>query len=527
MQDYEFARPDRFQFQSRIEAITFFGMILLLVWAPLPFASNRPWGVSILVVWVSLLAALWACAWLTGAVRAGPALRKAWLPIAFLAAWLLTIALQVVPLPLPLLHVLSHGAAEAYGASYTGIAHSVGYLSVEPAATRRYLGLCFALVAFFVLLLLVVRDESRLRIVCYTLVFSGAFQAVLGVYLYFTGARYNLFFEQVMHGLHLYPSGTFINRNHFAAYLEISLSVGAGLMVAQFRPMSMRTWKQRLRWIADLMLSSKARLRILLVIMVIALILTRSRMANGAFFAAIFAGGAVGLMMSKVQRNALVVFLVSMIVLDVFVIGSWIGVDKVMERMRQTSIVASDSGNGTAHPDSLGGDSFQERAGPGLGALAALRDYPAFGTGGGTFYVTYPRYRAEGSTGFFDHAHMDYAEFASEGGVIGITFLLGFALTTFATALKVLKERSNPLYRGVAFGAFMGMVAIGLHATVEFVLQIPAVAFAFVTLCAGPWIGQKGRSRAPMQEPAPDGGPVEWRGMRLDAAPTRNVARRR
>ena len=488
---YEPIPGDRLQFQSLTEAIVFWGAALLLLWAPLPFGSNRPFAVCILIVWVALLAAVWIFGWLIGVVRVGSALRKGAVPLALLAGWLLIITLQVIPLPLPLLKALSAGAAEAYAAQYAGTARTLGYLSVEATATLRYLGLSFALTAYFALLLLVVRDEARLRVLCYTLVLSGTFQAVLGIYLFFTGARYNLFFEEVMHGLHLYPSGTFINRNHFGAFLEISLGIGAGLMVSQFRPGgSMRTWKQRLRWLADLMLSPKARLRIFLIVMVIGLILTRSRMGNGALFAAILAGGAVGLAFSALPRRPLMVFLVSMIVLDVFVIGSWIGVDKVMERMKQTTIVTTDKAGG-GEPGAVAGDSFQERVGPGMGGLAALRDFPLFGTGGGTFYTAFPRYRPDRSTGFFDHAHLDYAEFASDGGMIGALLLAAFALATFAMSLYVLKTRLNPLYRGIAFGAFMGMVAIGLHASVEFMLQIPAVAFAFVTLCAAPWICQK------------------------------------
>lgn len=490
MRGYGPRAGDQLQFRSRIEALVFWGLAALLLWAPLPFGSNRPWAVCILIIWVALLTGLWACGWLIGAVRIGSSLRKAAVPLALLAGWLVIIALQVVPMPLFLLKGLSGGAAEAYGSSYAGITRATGYLSVEPGATLRYLGLSLALTAYFGLLLLVVRDESRLRILCYTLVLSGTFQAILGVYLFFTGARYNLFFEEVIHGMHLYPSGTFVNRNHFAALLEISLGIGAGLMVAQFTPGTARTWKQRLRWLADLLLSSKARLRIFLVIMVIGLILTRSRMGNGALFAAIFAGGAAGLAFSKLPRRPLVVFLVSMLVLDVLVIGSWIGVDKVMERMRQTSIISSDRSGGAARGE-VSGDSFQERVGPGMGGLAALRDYPLFGTGGGTFYVAFPRYRPERSSGFFDHAHLDYAEFASDGGPIGAFLLLGLGIASFAMSLYVLKTRSHPLYRGIAFGAFMGMVAVGLHATVEFMLQIPAVALAFVTLCATPWICQK------------------------------------
>ena len=79
-------------------------------------------------------------------------------------------------------------------------------------------------------------------------------------------------------------TGTFINRNHLAGYLEICLAVGIGLMVAQLSNTSAATWRERARQFLQTMLSSKALVRIGLVVMVIGLVLTRSRMGNIAFF---------------------------------------------------------------------------------------------------------------------------------------------------------------------------------------------------------------------------------------------------
>jgi len=59
-----------------------------------------------------------------------------------------------------------------------------------------------------------------------------------------------------------------------------------------------------------------------------------------------------------------------------------------------------------------------------------------------------------------------------------------------ALACAVLAQwrRSDPQLRGVAFGVVMGVVAIGIHSTVDFNLQIPANAFIFVILLALGWV---------------------------------------
>lgn len=495
MQHRNFWVGRQLRFDSRLETLIFAGMIAILFWAPLPFASNRTWAASILDIWMALLGALSLIGWLRGDLKVAQAWHANRVPLGLLCGWLAVLLFQLVPLPPSVLNVLSPGSAQAYGADYAGAARRLAPISIEISASVQYVLLSFSLVGFFALLLLLVNNSARLRVLCYALVLSGTCQAILGIYLHFTHAEYNLFFEHVGHD----PlTGSFLNRNHFASYMEICLGLGVGLMASQFTGQRARNWRQRLRGFADLLLSPKAVIRIFLVIMVMALIITRSRMGNAAVFSAILIAGVVGLGASKLPRRSMVVFLVSMIVLDIVIIGSWVGVEQVVQRVENTTLTVRGKEEGGAKEESL-----QERTGPGLGGLAAWRDYPLFGSGGKTFYIVYQRYRAPGSSGFFDHAHMDYAEFPADSGVVGSGFLALLCLLTLRTALQALKRRTDPIYQGLAFGAFMALVAVGLHATVEFALQIPAMAFAFCALVAVPWIcRKKGQSATARHRPA-------------------------
>jgi hypothetical protein len=49
-------------------------------------------------------------------------------------------------------------------------------------------------------------------------------------------------------------------------------------------------------------------------------------------------------------------------------------------------------------------------------------------------------------------------------------------------------RRWDPLARGMGFAAVMGIVALGIHSTVDFNLQIPANAFAFMILLGFGWL---------------------------------------
>jgi ABC-type uncharacterized transport system permease subunit len=72
-------------------------------------------------------------------------------------------------------------------------------------------------------------------------------------------------------------------------------------------------------------------------------------------------------------------------------------------------------------------------------------------------------------------------------GVIGLGLLGLVVLSTFVVALRTLYERRDPLCRGIAFGATMGIIAIMIHSWVDFNLQIPANALTFVVLLALGW----------------------------------------
>lgn len=266
-------------------------------------------------------------------------------------------------------------------------------------------------------------------------------------------------------------SGGYVNRNHLAGLLEMSLAAGIGLMVAQLEDRPRRSWRQFLRDTATLLLSGKAMLRLVLVIMVVALVMTRSRMGNTAFFASLLVAGTIGLTLSRHAPRGTVLLIASLIVIDVTLIGTWFGVERTVKRITETTV-----------------QNVEERVDPSVYAVKIFDDYPLFGTGGGTFYTAYTRYRGDDIDAYYDHVHNDYVQFLTETGAIGITLIGFFVLAALACAVLAQARRRDPLARGVAFGVVMGVIALGIHSTVDFNLQIPANAFIFVILLALGWV---------------------------------------
>lgn len=358
---------------------------------------------------------------------------------------------------------LADGSAAAAGvsAAVTTPAHSAR-LSLDLSSSIRAWLKSLAYVLLFALTLLLVDSTQRLKTLAVVLVLSGLGQAVYGsLSLAIEGGGV--------------ASGSFPNRNHFAAYLVLCLSVGIGLLIGSMgQGGGANTWRHRMRNLGKLILSSKAPLRIFLAIMVIALVLTHSRMGNTSFFAGLLITGVAALILLKDMPRPVVFLITSLMVIDILIIGSWVGLEKVTERLAETTL------------ESEARDEFD------LYSLRMWQDYPLFGAGAGSFYRVYPRYR-EGGTDtrkVLGHAHNDYLEFLTEYGLLGMLLPAGVVILALRNAILAMRRRRSQFSKGIGFAALMAITAMLIHASVEFNLQIPAYAATFMVILALAWLAR-------------------------------------
>lgn len=433
--------------------------LLLIVWAPIPLGSNRAWSAAVLQLWILLLAMAWLAGALRGANFYGPVFRASRPALLCAGAWLGFVWLQLMPLPLQILSILSPQAARWHGAAALPGMLAAAPLSLDRHATLESACMSTAYVLFFALSLVLLKDRDRIRFATYALIVSGVAQALYGAF----GSL------QSPYGP---PTGTFVNRNHYAAYLTMCLAVGIGVLIASLSGARNHTWGQffqsSIRWI----ITPKMGLRLLLVTMVIALVLTRSRMGNSAFFISLFVTGVIGLLLSKRATRSMIILLVSLIAIDVAIVGTYFGTQRVIESIGETKLQTEDR-------DEVAGY-----------AISMWKDYPVFGSGLGSFPVVFPRYSGEGTSIAYTHAHNDYLEFGAETGVIGLALLGLLVLSSYAAALRAQHLRKDPVMRGVSFAAMMGILGLMIHCSVDFNLHIPANALTFILLLAFAWISR-------------------------------------
>lgn len=429
------------------DRLLFYFFVGLLVWLPLPKASVHPWAVSIMAVGSLSLISSWIVLHLTGAVKPNNTFKKS-LPMLILLgitqAWVfLTLNGQEFNL-------------------------SSSPLTLDAGRTNQQLIQGLGLLGIFACTLLLVRSRRRLKIVVFALIISGIAQAMYGSLMTLSGIEYGFLFpKEIQHGL---VTGTFVNRNHFAGYMELCLAVGIGYMIATLKDDTV-TWRDFSRRILESLLGSKARVRIGLMIMVVALVLTHSRMGNTAFFTSMSIAGAIALVLGKRASKSTTILLTSLIAIDLLIVGTFFGVEKVVDRLESTSMT-------TVKRDEVN-----------QYALPLLEENLYTGTGAGSFYSVFPEHRKpELGSKPFVHTHNDYLQFAIEFGLIGFIPLLLAVVLTFITALRAQWRRSDPLMRGLSFACIMATISFGIHSTVDFNLQIPANAATFMVIMALGWI---------------------------------------
>ena len=422
--------------------------LLMLFLMPLPLGSNRPIFWSLMVAGIALIMLVWSLGLVTGVARWPGAVKR--------ARWVL-IALG--------LFVLWGGL------------HAVGLIPVVPGTVDRsgsfdsfLLSLGFLMLGLLTIVL--VRSRRRALMVLYTLVLAGFLQAVYGSLLTLSGVEFVILDYKQSAGGNAH--GTFINRNHYANLLVLALSAGVGLLLAQMDLRGAPNIRQHLRSLLQAALGPKARLRAFMIVMVIALVLTRSRMGNAAFFASITIVGLFALWRLRKPSRPLMLLVISVLVIDIMVVGTWFGVEQVIDRVQQTV-----QGDGWKVNEKVRLDTSRE-------SLDMIRQRPVAGFGGGTFYTAYPPWRGDDQA-FMDHAHNDWLEFVVEYGLVGGALLAWFLLLCLMRAASGLRNRDRAKQFGISFASLMAMVAMMIHATVDFSLQIPANAGWFLVLCLLPF----------------------------------------
>ncbi len=456
----------------------FLGMLMLLVWAPMPLGSNRAWSLALLEVWVFALGALALLGWALRPGQFSRALRREWRIVALLGLGLLYLGFQLLPMPLSLLQFIAPANAVWWQILPPAVAMDTGRLAASlDAAVAEAFKQC-AYVVFFCLTLTLVDSGKRLRMVIYVMIGVAIFQATYGLQAHFMRGSF-AFWTPTWYGHH-WASGTFINKNHYAANLSFGIALTLGLCLAFVARQPYRRWTLRLQVILERLsgvMLNPGYLRFgLLLVILTAFFFAQSR---GAFLALVVAVGALLVFgaywrdyrtasRSSSKAPSAEIRVLPWLLVTAALAAVWLSSSGLFARLRPSEL--TDTG----------------RVVTWLQTLKMWQEHWLFGVGNGSFEYLFTHYKVAALDGkLYDFAHSDHLQLLVEQGIIGAVLFYAFFLMCFWRMLTAYcKPDRNKSRQGVLLGIMIAVAAFFLHGLVDFNFHIPSNALWFYTLMA-------------------------------------------
>lgn len=387
------------------------GLLLLLAFSVLAFGAVEVWAESIVEIGAAALLIAWIVMVLTR-----PGLKVEWSPLLWPLAAL--VALGIIQL-------LFHTTVYSFF-TRTELLRLAAYGIVFFLATQLF------------------RARSELTEAAWFLVCFGFVVSLFGIIQHFTSNGRIYWFRELPLGGDLF--GPYVNRNHFAGFVELTAPIGFSLMV--FRGVR--------RELFPLM-------TLLTMVPVSALVLCGSR---GGILSFIFEIGVLALMVqNRRSKEGPKMAAVGIVVLATVAMIAWIGAGKAIERF--STLPGNDI-------------TMSRRVSMVRGAAGIIRERPILGSGLGTLVVAYPRHETAYDGKVVEHVHNDYVELLAEGGVAGGICGLAFLILLYRGARKSFEAEQGHFSRAVHTGAIVALSGLLLHSLVDFNLHIPSNALLFL-----------------------------------------------
>jgi O-antigen ligase len=421
----------------------FLTICVAIVMSALAYGTVHYWALALFFVGGVSIIALWVVdSWNLGSLRIS---RNA-LQLPLLGAIVLGL-IQLLPIRNP----------DNAGAASIPLVRS---LSLDPYATRLIIVQLTALFMYFAATLIFVDTPKRLRLLVRTIIIFGFFLAIFGLTQSITSPNKVYWIRDLGQST---AFGPFINRHHFAGYMELALALPLGLIFSG----SIEREKKVIYLFAA-------------ALMAIALIQTNSRGGIISLLAEIgFLIAIVGLRRRGKKRRspsnkwgiksaAVKAGMGLALVIALFVGVVLLGGEEALSRFVGT-VNSDDPTTGRAHFWSV--------------TLDIIKSRPLIGTGLGAFGVVYTGYDTRNGLYRLEQAHNDYLQILSDAGIVGAALGLFFVISLFRMGVAR-RESRDDFRRGVANGALAGCFAVLVHSFFDFTLHTPANTLLFLVLAA-------------------------------------------
>jgi O-antigen ligase len=362
-------------------------------------------------------------------------------------------------LQLPLLGALVLGLIQLLPLGQPAADGVANALSLDPNSTRLVLVQMATLLIYFAATLVFVDTPHRLHVLVRTIMVFGFCLALFGLTQSFTSPTKVYWIRELNQST---AFGPFINRHHFAGYMELTIALPLGLLFAGAVDKEKRLlylFMAGLMGVALVMTSSRGGIvslvaEVMFLVIVTAIWRKRSERRRTRS--------------SRLKRIAARVGMATALLFGLFLGVVLLGGEFSLNRFID-SVNTDDPTTGRAHFWAV--------------TLDIIKAHPFLGTGLGAFGVIYTRYDSRNGLFRLEQAHNDYLQVLSDAGIIGGVLALSFVVLLFYKALVRARSRDD-FRRGVALAALGGCFGVLVHSFFDFTLHTTSNALLFLVLAA-------------------------------------------
>lgn len=438
-------------------------MVAIAAWGALAFGAVYPWGYGPL-----------ACAAaVAGSIGLFTAEGRRRIPVdVALALGLLSgaVLLQTIPLPRSVLAQISPASTAILAQYEVGFAipgaSAWHALSIDPRRTFTGLALLACLGTFWLGLTVMLGERMILRIVRSVIVL-GVLIAVIGIVApgRDTGKVYGFWQPQSA----AMSFGPFVNRNHYAGWMLMSIPLGVGYLIALLASRietAPRSWRDRMMWLSTPAANGVILVGFALTVMTLSVLMSLSRSGIACLVPGLLVfGGFASRRLLVRSKRAIAAGCLALVATGCV---GWVGADRIGGRFAEF---------GT---HGLGG-----RANVWRDATTIARAFPIAGSGLDTFGVAMLFHQTTQVEELYAEAHSDYLQLVAEGGVLlAVPVLVLILVTTREVRRRFRERRDTVTMYWVRAGAVTGLLTIALQEIGEFSLQMPGNAALLCVLAA-------------------------------------------
>ena len=446
--------------------------VCLIAWGVLAFGAEYPWAYAPLLIFAATIGTLGLAAPTAGRSEVRPLL----VPLALVLA---AVGLQLIPLPDPVLAVLSPArlihdwpaliaaTVPAAPGAEPAAADGAWPLSISPARTLLGAAFLAGLALFFAgtcRALAVVRASTVVRGV----IAVGLIVALIAIAQAASDSPrvYGFWWPRKIGSP---PAAPLINENHLAGWLLMAFSMAGAYLcsgMASSRFTSGSEWRERMLWLTSREGSVTLLAGLGAFVVAVAVIVTGSVSGVASFLVVCFV---LSRCLAWRARDAPAPLLlrVALIALPVAAIA-WVGFDVVGQEVAAASW------------SDIGG-----RLPIWRDTLSIIRDFPLTGAGWNTYGIAMLTYQTGRPGVHVVEAHNEYLQIAAEGGVlVGLPVLWLIIAFVRQVRLRFREAADDIRIHWLRIGAVAGIAALAMQSLVDFSLQMPGNAVLFTLLVA-------------------------------------------